>query len=231
MYYGRWLYTLAGAATLALTVQMGSANAATLSLGASIDGGPMILLPDIALAPDVLAFSGALGAYNGNIVIGFTTPFSPIPTLLRTGTMTLNNAVGGDHTLDLFITAQDLNFPTAVFSSAFTASSPDTPGTLTLTVETYIDLANGQFALTTLLGSANFVEGTVATDADFTAAATDASYSLTAVYRLSSSGLIASAATITVAAVPGPIAGAGIPALLMTLGAIGWVRRRNAAMA
>jgi hypothetical protein len=148
--------------------------------------------------------------------------------VLGTTNLTIDSLAGAQ-SLEIFVTAQGLNVPTSQFLSSFTANT-QTPF-FTLIEESYLDVGNGLFTLAMLLDNASFTGSGAQAENDVAPGTNDLSYSVTAVYRLTptTGRPFSSEATIAVA-VPGPIAGAGIPAL-MALGGLVWARRRKAAAA
>ena len=138
-------------------------------------------------------------------------------------------------TLNVYVTAYDLNAPLGNlgFLSSFTSNT--LPAGWSVTEQTWLSTANGigTSGLGTLLGSTTF--GAIGTLQQFLAAnVITGPYSLTEQYTITTpvggcTGVNCSAqSTINVAAAPGPILGAGLPGLLAACGGlIAMARRRR----
>jgi hypothetical protein len=217
-----------GVATVLIAAATVSASAAVVSIGLSEDSGVISVVagPTVSNA----TFSGVFGDYAVR-ADGTSPPLLPSPGVIATNNLSISTA-GGNHTLDVYITAQGETLAGLLsFISSFTLNS--TLGTVATTMSTYLDTGNGQFTLSTLLGTAGpFSTGPI-TEVDTLNANCGGLCSVTALYHVATTGAAASNATINVNAVPGPIAGAGLPGLVAAcFGLVALVRRRrNAAVA
>lgn len=229
------LFGAVAAAGFAVALSV-TANAATISIGLSQDGGA---ISTVATSPTGFAsFAGSFGDYVVNAINGTGNPLLPPSGVLNSNALDVSAATTvGTHTLDVFVTTSGNLIPLGAlpFTSAFTLNS--TLGIVATTMSTFLDTGNGIFttsgATVTQLGLAGPFTAGPTTEVDVTSANTGAGpYSVTALYHVVTTGGASSNATINVS-VPGPVVGAGLPGLLAAcFGLVALARRRrNAAIA
>jgi hypothetical protein len=235
-------------ATVAL-LTMTMAASADIALKLSQDGGAVV--PDsITLAPGQTSFSATnqtFGAFFFTNISGSTVGSTVSPVVLTSNQIAAQTTDPAPHTLDVWFTAQNLGGltpPTQPFGiqdllSSFSLSQltgNGIPATFwTATLQTLYDVGNGLFTGTEI-AHANFTgQGTIAQSSNTPSPNFDlgtGKYSLTAHYTIHTTGIGQANTTISLA-VPGPLAGAGIPGLLTAcFGLFGlnrWRRRRQSA--
>jgi hypothetical protein len=232
---------LASVALLALT----ATASADIALRLCQDGCGT-LQSDFFGAPGQTQFSAInqpFGVFNIANITGSTVGSLVPPTVLSSNQLDIQATAPGSHTLDVWFTAQNLTSPFGIqdLLSSFTVvelTGPTLiPPTLpwTATLQTLYSAANANFT-GSVIASANFIGlGTVgqsSNEADPAFNLGAGPYSLTAHYTINTTGP-GQANTAISLAVPGPLAGAGIPGLLTAcFGLFGlnrWRRRRQAA--
>ena len=160
---------------------------------------------------------------------GTTQPILPSPFLIFSNTF----AVGGFEApagsfLDIFITAQGLTTPLGNLPILSDLTENILSGGFTTVLETFLSSTNALYSGTLLSSQAFNDIGSVA----LLSAPTDTGpgpYSVTAHYRINNVTGAAGVASSTIGAlaVPGPIVGAGLPALLAAcFGLVAFARRR-----
>lgn len=181
------------------------AYADTVEIGLGFNGGAVIPITSgsgsISIGPASLA-----GWTISALALG--TPPNPEP-LLESLTVEATDTSGGLSSLQVYVTEVGLSSPLGVntFLSGFT-SNFITPGVTSVVESTYVDTANGAFALTSPLSSFTF-SGPITVAQSHTLGATTPSlgapYSETEVFNILASGTGTTSDTITVSsAVPEP---------------------------
>lgn len=199
------------AASAVLSLAASAANA-TVFIGLQQDAGPIVTVQ--SNSGGFAFFSGPFGEFESVGVVGFGQPAVLPPNLLQGGAAASNtvaNSAGNPDagTLTIYISSTDNTTPlgTVKFTSGF-ATVNLTPG-WTETFQNYVDPGNGQYALTTLLGSATFTTVDSAMDTKI-ANAGNGPYSVTSVVKISApsfgsaSKAVGLTAEATTTAVPEP---------------------------
>lgn len=227
-------YLVGAAIGLLAAATVNMANAATVTLGVSEDGGAIttVGVPGAGFS----SFSGAGPLTNYLVSIsGDAQPVEPAPGVLGSNNLSVSSVGSGSHFLDVFVTAQGNTIAALInFISSFTLNS--TVGTVATTMSSFLDTANGLFTTSggtvTQLGTAGPFSSGPTTGVSQTSLICGASCSVTALYHVATTGAALSNATINVA-VPGPIVGAGLPGLAAACFALFALarRRRNTAIA
>jgi hypothetical protein len=202
-----------------------TAISATLTIGIATGAGPLPA-PIAVAGPSVgnVAFS-SLASFDVFTTTQITATGGPLPNIL--GSTSLNVASSGPGTLRVYVTSQgntDVN--NGSWISTFTSDS--LPSGWQVREQTFIDPGNGLFTLTTQLGNAVF--NAVGTSVASTVAASGNNYSVTHLYTIIASSAGSALSTINLEgslAVPGPLAGAGLPGLLAACGGLVFLTRRR----
>jgi hypothetical protein len=223
----RGFSALAGGIAGALYLAVSPANA-TVFIGLQQDAGPIVTVASNALGFAI--FGGAFGEFESVAVSGFGQPAVLPPLVLQAGAGVSNNAGNPNAgTLTVYITSTGNTsmIGPVDFTSGFATVNLTSGWTETL--QTYVDPGNGQYALTTLLGSATFV----ATDAEVDSKIANAGagpYSVTAVITMVAPSFGGATKSVglngeaTVIPEPGPLAVIG--AALAGLGIVSRRRRK-----
>jgi hypothetical protein len=205
------LSALSGAALL---VSLGSgANASLVTIGlqeAGVPGG----ITTVATGSDNASVNGlSYGTFSANNISATSTPLLPAPLLLNSTSLNVTNT-GGNNTLLVYITAQNVTQATGLnaYLSSFTENILQSG--FSVTMSTYLDPFNGLFS-GSLLNTATLTA--IGTNVQSQAADAGAGpYSLTEVYTINANGSGTASSTINISAVPEPSTWA-----MMILGFIG----------
>jgi hypothetical protein len=217
-------------ATVALAAMVATATAGTIALQIQEDAGA----PQQFLGAPASTFSSA-GVQFGDFLIsnitGSTVGSTQAPVLLSSNTLTIQNQTNDPHILNIWVTGNGITSPTGltdVFSSFTNVVLSDG---WTARLESLFSATDQMFTGSVIdsqlfLGTAlpTGQAGTFNTPIDLGAGP----YSLTAHFTFVSDGFGQSNSAITIAAVPGPIVGAGLPGILalISMGGLYWKRRK-----
>jgi len=200
-----------------------SATAGTINLQLQQDANA----PVVFLGGGASSFSATnqvFGDFLISNITGSTQPSLFSPEFLSTNSLAVQNGDNDPHTLQLWITGNDLgNVGLNAITSRF-SNVTLTPG-WSVTLETLYSATNQMFA-GTLLNTATFNTAPNSTSGN-SVANFDGNFSLTAHYTITTTGLGQANSGIDISAVPGPVVGAGLPGLIMACGGLLALARRR----
>ena len=216
---------LIGAGLSGLLALTSAAQATTITIGLAFDLGSFVYFSD---AISNMAF----GAFNVNNVSEVAAPDLPAPGLLKSNSINVSST-GGDHVLDIVVWATDLTGPLGQvqFTSEFTTNQ--VPLGWAVQETTYLSNTNGDSLNWTLASTIFYTNGAPPPESKVIDINLRAPYAVAEYYRIYSNSIGSVNSTIdlsavSLSAVPGPIAGAGLPGLLLAGGGfLGWWRRRQ----
>lgn len=230
------------AAATGLVTTLGPAKADTVSIGwsTSLTG----------LVTGITSGTGSAGTTSGyalgstgilTTTSGSAYPNLNLPSLLNSNSINTSSSAAGE--VFIWVTDSGISLPvtgTQPFSVSFTSNTPNGNVLPKSTMSAYLDLNNGVFNATpvvgpgsqTLLASQTFTTGGVQTGVGGNNVTLSGNpYSVTAVYDVVFGAGGGSVNDTINVAVPGPIVGAGIPGLLAACGALLALARRRRALA
>jgi hypothetical protein len=193
------------AALLASTAIASAASAAVVTIQTSYDGGGIVT--QSSTAGNVGSFVGAVGVYNLNVVTGIVNDIPLLQTTINDG---INTA--GDHSLDIFVTAQFYNTPLNVaqnflstFNTNFLTNGWSVADTTWLSKGNLLPSAGSYDGVTltsvTMLGSGGLLQSSLG----FNSADTGTGpYALTTEFHILSHNDGSVLSTTAIAAVPEP---------------------------
>jgi hypothetical protein len=210
------------AALLATTGAVSVAHSATISIGTALNGGAITTQASGA-TPGPVSFSGAVGAYDINVVDAVDLTTSSLNSNAQDATST-----GSHDVLDVYVSVSGITGLTGLHDglSGLTANFL-TPG-WTVTESTYEDNSNTVFGTMNLLATHTFTSGPAAV-ASLAIVNLTSPFSVTELYQISSSGL-SGAANDTIdlsAVVPEPSTWAMLGIGFAMMGLVGLTRRRK----
>lgn len=166
-----------------------AANAATmLSIGLSTNGGATITTEATSTTGSV-GFSGPFGSWTVNQISASDQSVLPAPGILDSSSLDVKSPLSLAGTLTVYISSQGLVNAQQLqeFESSFTSNLIS--GSITsVSEQTFVDDANGRYALTTALGSHSF--SAIGTNDQLETANLTAPFSATEVYTIVSSATL-----------------------------------------
>jgi hypothetical protein len=195
-----------------------TAGAATVTIGASVNGGP---ITTEATGSGAASANFTIGGYTVDLVNGAQGALSDI---FNSSSLNVSTAGTPPGTLDIFVTLSGLTSPTGLTGLESTLTSNQLVGGWTESLQTWLDPTNTIFGLGTQLAAHGFT-GPGAFDM-VTFEPLTGTYSLTELYIISAGGSGTANANIDISQTPLP---ATLPLLATGLfGLWGWSRKRKA---
>jgi hypothetical protein len=213
-------------ALLATAAMILPASAGNVTIGLQEDGGT---IAQAGGGSNFTLTGVSFGTFQLNNISGTTQPDLPPPGLLSSQNFNVtSDATGMLHVLNVFVTAQGLTNPLGLLDVMSSFTTNVLTSGWNVTQSTFLDAANGLFG-GTLLDNQIFI-GIGSSVKNAFVSTGGGPYSVTTEYSITTNGLPGTQnGTIEMSAspVPGPIVGAGLPAIMAGLTFLGLGRLRR----